>query len=348
MTVRETIDKPAGTMTLMVEGEEVNIPSGHYMRSMDMGIDSMTATVPYQRYQNAKLDEAFRPYSYADAALYLGPDLQMVGKLYRADPSISSGGQVVAVEMFQATADVFDSSLNPPYEFNNLKLSQIAEKLLKSFNIKAIFEGSEGGKFERVTAEESEKVLAFLMKLSAQRGLIVSTNTKGELVFRAAKTTGMPVATFVEGQPGFTELRGSFDGRARFNSIKVVSTEPDNNNRSTETDSRIPSTRGIIIRMDDTNGGNIKTAARYHLNKTIAKSIAISIPVADWYDDASELWRENTFVAIQAPTLYIDEAYNMLIRSVEFAMEPGGRTATLDVVPPEVYTNGEVREPWVK
>lgn len=139
MLVLDTLPgKSANDFTLIIGGREIVVESGKFIRTMDTAADACTVSMPWFPGKDTELDNLTRPYSYADATLYIGGDLQMTGRLYDVTPSIDSGGRVRELGCYSKTADIIDSSVVPPYEANNIKFSERCRQQCNAYGIDVI------------------------------------------------------------------------------------------------------------------------------------------------------------------------------------------------------------------
>jgi prophage tail gpP-like protein len=122
-------------MTLIVEGREIIIDSGKLLRTMDTIADAFTATVPWEPGFDPGLDYALRPFGYQDCQIYIGNDLEMDGVLYNVSQRKKNDGIIKELEIFSRTADLVDSSVSPPYEANNITLSDRCRQQCEPFGI---------------------------------------------------------------------------------------------------------------------------------------------------------------------------------------------------------------------
>jgi prophage tail gpP-like protein len=58
------------------------------------------------------------------------------------------------------------------------------------------------------------------------------------------------------------------------------------------------------------------------------------------------LWKPNQVVTVKSSSLDIDEAKEFIIRQVEFAWGPSGRSAALSLVPPLWVEGNELKGVW--
>jgi len=339
-------DKDDDAFTLIVDGSEIAVQSARVFRSVDNAADGWTAVVARDlddEIQNTKL----RPYLYNPAQVYLGQHLAIRGKLYTVIPSVSESGNVLNLEGWTFTADLVDSTIKPPYEEKNVTLQKRAKKLVDKYGLPVSFELESDEPFKRVTANATETIHSHLGKLASQRGALMTSDAEGNLLFTRANTDGEPVGTLTEGETPTAELTARFDGRQRFNAYRAISQTPKKNAvNAVSKDERVPESRFFTFTASDTTEGNIQQAADWKRSKKLADALSIPVPVTSWYAPNGELWRENTLVTLVSPSLFVPDGFNFLIRSVEYVYGSAGTTAKLELVPPQVYTGGEITEPW--
>ena len=333
-------------MAIVIEGRVISFTGGRIIRTMDTGADGWAVSIDWQPGEDEHIDRVTTPYTYPNAAAYIDGELLVNGLLYSVEPSMAGGGRTKNLGGFSYTADLIDSTLKPPYEQNNITLKQLALDIVTPTGIGVVFDVDTGGAFNRVTAEEGDTIFGHLSKLASQRGVLVSSTAKGELLFTQANTTGAPVATLEEGQQGALEYRARFDGRARFNSYRAVGRSPAGNKEAIAKDNRVPLSRFVTFTADDTTSGDIGEAAKWKRSKQLAEALSLTLPVPDWYDPSGNLWRENTLITVKSSTLQVPQGFTFVVRSVEYILENGGRRAELSLVPPQVYTREELIDPW--
>lgn len=337
--------KSKDDLTIIIDGEEIPVLNARVIRTMDTGADGWTASLDWKPGANSRLDTILEPYAYPPASVYIGGELVIKGLLYATETDFSINGSIKNLEGWSYTADAIDSSLKPPYEKNNITLKQLAEQIVRPLGINVIFDIDDDSTFDRVTADEGESVFDFLAKLAAQRSALVSSTVNGDLIITRAKV-GAPVATLQEGGQGALSFTARFDGRQRFNVYRAVGDSPLGNKVGIAKDSRVPRSRFLTFKADETISGDIQKAAKWKRSKQLTEALTIPFPVDSWYDPKGNRWQENTIVTIVAPSLHLSEGFDFLIRSVEYEFSPQGRTAVLNVVPPQVYTGEDIQEPW--
>lgn len=338
--------KDKDDLTIMIDGLEVKSMSSRIVRTMDTGADGWSASIEWQPGNDSEIDKRVAPYAYPPAAVYIGGNLMVNGLLYVSESELTGSSSIKNLEGFSFTADVVDSTLKPPYEKNNVTLKQRAEELVKPLGINVIFDADEGGVFDRITAQPNDTIFQHLAGLASQRSLLVSSTRQGDLLFTKA-AAGKPVDTIEEGRQGGREFRARFDGRKRFNVYRAIGDSPAGNKVGIAKDDIVPRSRFLTFQANETIGGDIDKAAAWRRSKQLADALTIPFPVDSWFTSDGELWQENRLVTVVSPTIHVPDGFDFLIRSVEYVDDVSGKTAVLNLVPPQVYSGEELKEPWV-
>jgi prophage tail gpP-like protein len=357
--------KASDDMTILVDGLEIPMQTARIIRTMDTGADAWSGRMAWSPGTNLKLDIATRPYGYVRSAAYIGNELLVGGCLYVTEPEMTDQGMTKTLTGYSFTADAIDSHVQPPYEFSNVTLKQIADALLPALGIKAVFQDQPiGGKFSRVKAYESDSIFAFLAKLATQRSLLVSSTPQGDLLFLRAKITGKPVGTLIEDQPFVVGWKAKYDGRLRYNAYRCVraagrhsavlewgaaqaaaQTKP-GPVTAIEYDPQVPRSRFLTFQADGATAGSIQDIARWKRNRQFVEALTQDYPVTGWHAPDGTLWRENTLVTVVSPTMGVPDGFTFIIRAVEYLQDADRRTAVLSLVPPKAYSNKDIGEVW--
>lgn len=335
-------------ITVIIDGMEIRYSAVRLMLTMDTLADGCNLTLPWVRGENPELDARIRPRVFPPVKVYMGGVLKLSGYLYTPGVRSGEGGTVKELEIFSRTADIADSNMRPPYEENNVTLRQRAQKLAAVHGLKAIFRADAGGPFDRVTAGETETVGAHLKKLATERALLQSDTSHGNLLYWRANVKSAPVGTLEEGQYPVGDLAFKPDGRKMFNSYRVVSTTPFGATESPAVrDSRVPRSRMKTMRAQDSTEGELADIAKWARNQALADALTMALPVEGLLNPATGMpWEVNTKVTLISPSMDIPDGFDFLIRSVEFDTREDGKSAILNIVPPQVYTKEDITEPW--
>ena len=346
-------DKDPDDFSVIIEGVDTRVISGRVRRAMDTVVDAWSAIVRWDPSNEAHQD-LFRPFGYQKSECYLGQDIAISGLLMENTSKGSTEGTFKALEGFSLPVDCIDDNVDKPFEQVKVSLEERARTLTANYPFKVVFDaGISDELFDRVTAEPDDKLFAHLTKLAKQRGVLVTSSKFGELKFIRANTTGAPVDTVQDNFPPGTEYEIKFSGRKRFYETRARAQTPGRRRKKkapTRTasafDTAVPVHRMRSFSADETTVGNLQQAADWERSQSFAEALSIPYPVTGWYTSKGKLWEENTIVTVESEVLHLPDGYNFLIREVEYLFSDKGTSAILSLVPPEVYTGGEIADPW--
>lgn len=326
--------------------------------ALDAGARGFTCTFPWERGEDPKLDVSLAPRSFSPVTVKIDGSLQFTGYLYRRRPSLTVDGSLMEVECFSRTRELIRSATRPPYEFYGLTLKQIAEQLCAPFSIAVT--SSDSGESDLVFEEQqtiarTASIFSFLQNLARQRGLLVTDTPEGSLMFISIVSPGGPVGTIIEGseQKGNVEtaenLSINIDDGEIFQTYQTVADTALaflDAVESSVIDDRIKLPSLLCESVNDETAGGVIKSAEWLRNKKLSESIELPVPVTSWYAPKGELWLPGTLLAVSSPSLFLNKGYNFLIRGVAFQLTPNSETASLDLVPPSLYSTGDFTEPW--
>lgn len=346
-------------LTLLINGERLQCTSGRVSRSIDTCADGFSVTAPldpnFEKYP-------FEPYGFEEVELYLGSELVISGHLFKPRAEFSDSGYVGTFEGASYAANIVDSKLFSPREYNFTTLGKLVDDITNRLGLEADYETGPGSYIiERATCGESESIFNFIADIALQHGVLVTSSANGNLRLVQANTKGKPVCTLGNEANPLTTISCEWNGRALHNKYKVTTTSPTTVQSNTKkrknktwisktvyrsvtiTDSDIPESRQTCETYDEVSIGSAEAAANHLRRRAYADSISLRIPVTTWYvPRTDQLWKENTIVTIQSKAVFLHNGYDMLIRSVEYVLSDSGTTALLDLVMPQCYSNEEI------
>jgi prophage tail gpP-like protein len=343
--------KEPDDFTVIIDGEEIIVESGRVVRTMDTVADGWTASTSWNL-DDITFTGKTRPFAYNDAIAYLGGRKMVSGVLYTIENIQNDDGVFKNLEGFSYTADLIDSSVQPPHEQKLVTLQARIEDQVSPYGIPVALDPivlTNPGfiePFDKVTANKTDTVFDHLSSLAMQRGVLLSSTVDGEL-FITRTAIGKPVGTIEDNIPPGQEFRARFDGRARWKTYKAIGQSPGKKSKvAFSSDDNVSRSRYLTIQANETTAGNLQSVADWERSKRVAEALAMPFPVYSWYDPNGELWRENTLVTVKSPIIYAERGFDFLIRSVEYVFDPEGTRATLNLIPPQVYTGEPLEEPW--
>lgn len=350
LTVPQTPKQTAGTqaddpseLALSINGKRFRFWTGiSITRSID-AMDSLLVTAPFDP-ADPVFREAFRPFAFAPVGLTVGGAPLFTGTMLTPDPDLKEDSRTVSAACYSVPAVTGDCTAPAsayPLEWDNAGLSTIAAALVEPFGLSVVFDAEEGATFERVALKPGEKALPFLIKLAQQRGLLVSSTEKGELLFTKSVAAGSPVARFTEGEAPLVDVAPIFNPQEYYSEITGI--EPVVVGlQGGQITVKNPRLRGIVrplaFEVADTTNADIQAACDAKAGRMFANVVNYSITVATWRDPSGELWKPNTTLTVDAPGAMVYGEYEFLVRTVTLSRTgDGGELAVLALTIPGAF-----------
>jgi len=321
-------------------------------RAID-SISTMEFVAPFDPTQTEQR-EIFRPFSYKTAEFTVGGNRLFTGTLMGIIPELTPDSKTLALGGYSTPGVLNDcmmpASAYPLNELNDLTLADIAERIAGVFGIEVVFEAAPGAKFDRVALPQNKKLLSFLADLAKQRGLVLTDDERGRLVFKKSIDTGVPVARLFEGAPPLISVDTFHDPQQYYSHITGI--EPvavgTSGSQFTVKNARLAGVlRPYTFTVKDAIGGDMQPATEAQTGRMFGTMASYSAAVSTWRDEDGELWSPNTVVQLLAPGAMVYTEYNFIVRSVTFERTANSESAVLDLVMPGSFS-GQVPEslPW--
>lgn len=288
--------------------------------------------------------DTFRPFSFKTVVITVGGSPLFTGTMVTVNPVIENARKIVSVSGYSLPG-VLNDCTSPassfPLEFDNQGLREIATALVAPFGISVEFLADQGAVFERVASEPGKKVLAFLTELAKQRNLIISSSSRGKLVFLQSSESGQPVARLQQGSAPVLSVTPLFNPQEYYSHITgiepVVVGLP--GSQFTVKNPRLEGvTRPFTFNAPDTLDADVKAAVEAKAGRMFGNMASYSVRVATWRDPSGNLWEPNTPIKLLAPDAMIYSEYEFTIRSIEFSRDRATETATLNLVIPGSFS----------
>ena len=297
--------------------------------------------------------ETFRPFSFKTVVITVGGTPLFTGTMVAVSPVLENAQKVISVSGYSLPG-VLNDCTSPassfPLEFDNQGLREIATAMAAPFGISVDFQADQGAVFERVASEPGKKVLAFLTELAKQRNLIISSSSRGKLLFLQSSEGGQPVARLQQGVAPVLSVTPFFSPQEYYSHITGI--EPvvvglAGSQFTVKNPRLLGVTRPLTFNAPDTLDADVKSAVEAKAGRMFGNMASYSVRVATWRDPSGKLWEPNTAIKLLAPDAMIYKEYEFIIRSIEFSRDRATETATLNLVIPGSFS-GKVPEalPW--
>lgn len=314
--------------------------------------DTVEFTAPFEP-QDLTFRDTFRPMKFRDAAIDVGGSRLFSGTVLTPAPNLTETSRRVTVAAYSRAAVLNDSQPPAslfPLEFNGQTLFEIAAALCAPFGLAAVFLDDPGPAFDKVAIAPTKTVFSSLIDLAKQRGLIITNDENGNLLFQKSVQPGNPVAIFSEGDGPIGAVTPRLNPQKYYSHVTGIQPAATGAAGSQYTVEN-PHLTGIIrphtFTANDTKSGDLKTAVEATAGRMFAGAVSYVVPVATWRDSSGELWRPNTNLILQAPGAMIYNPYEFVIRQVTFTRAANSESAALVLMLPGAFS-GQIPEamPW--
>ncbi|OCG62245.1 phage baseplate assembly protein [Gilliamella sp. Fer4-1] len=261
---------------------------------------------------------------------------------------ISDTEHTITVVGRDKTADLIDcAAIHASGRWRNASLQKIAEDLCKPFGIGVIWDVNDSKAsepFRWMQIEPSETVFEILARAARQRGILMTSDVYGNLVFTGAGEKNIAILTLGD---NIKNLNITRSWRDRFSLYRVLGDsaggaiwgETQTAVQSTAVyanvaDESITRYRPTIIMSDDNiNKKNAAVRGDWERRRAAAHSQPVSVTVQGWLYDDINLWLPNHQVFLTAE-IYDLFAEELLIVEAEFGIgNDDGITTTLLLMP---------------
>ena len=261
------------------------------------------------------------------------------------------------------------------WQYNGLTLTEITKKIIAPFRLGLVIQGVKAEKLteklvapdqqeeetkeptfqspfettskvdkkiQRINVRDNKNCLSFLTELALQRGIILSHDRNGNLLFASPNTRKEPIVHIEDGMPG-VEIDMTFNGQGIHSHIEVIKQsdvrggdpimlpEPLRNPYCPVAYVYRP--KVLVQSSGDVN--DIEDFARMGLADEL-RNISFTIKLDRWKIN-NKLIKPGDMITITSPENYVYKKARLFIEEVNFKGDSKETVATLKCVLPEVY-----------
>jgi prophage tail gpP-like protein len=298
--------------------------------------------------------EIFRPFSFQPVSIALGGRLLFTGTLMGVEPRLSPESRTVAVSGYSRAAVLQDSDIPAnlvPLQTEGLTLRHIAERIAGEFGLDVIMTSVDNGKFRKIRPEIDSKAQSFLMRLSQQRGFVLSSDERGDLLIWRSVAAGKPVARLREGASPVVSVTATFNPQDYCSEITgfIPARGGRIGSRYTVKNPHMPAgvLRTKVERLEDLERGDAPAAVNAKLGRMFGNMVAYTVNVPTWRDPQGDLWKPNTTVTLLAPDAMVYRETELLVRDVTLRQTGEEQMGSLGLVLPGAFSaHVPTRFPW--
>jgi prophage tail gpP-like protein len=234
-----------------------------------------------------------------------------------------------------------------------MNLIQIASDLCWTQAIPIKFDGDSGPTFKRVSIDPGSSSIGFIADLAKQRGFVLSSSPKGEMVMQKGADTGSPVMVIEKGMHPCEAVNSDIDESQYYSDVTGYvprKSRPGYRHGEGFTVRNPYMTdvcRPFLMEMSDIEAGELEAATMALAGRMFAAVMSVSVELSTWKDSNGNTIKENTTLMLKSPGDFIYDFYEFLISDVTLVKTSDSRTASLKLVLPGVYS-GKIPEtmPW--
>jgi prophage tail gpP-like protein len=305
----------------------------------------------------------FKPLTYPSCEVLFDNKKIITGTILNYSSAIAGESSLTGISGYSKTGVLEDCEVSLdsyPLESNNLTLKEIAEKYCKPFGItvkviddheimtsgEAFLEGFFGveKKYTSVSAEPNETVKNYLAKLAKERGIILTHDADGNLVFIRKGTQQKSIATYTENKPS-TKISLSINGQnihSRISAQGQVSIGTDVSGMDTIKNLLLPTSVYRPTVKEQETGDNDDTISHAKLIRASElRNIQLTIETPEWYwfdGKQNHIILPNNIIDVISPSNYLSKKSQWFVESVDLSGDETKSIAIIKAVLPEVYT----------
>jgi prophage tail gpP-like protein len=291
----------------------------------------------------------------------------MAGYVDIETTGFNNSGTFLSISGRDITCDLIDCSVEDLFEMRNLGPIEIIRKLATEDDIEKFYitvttslSDSDFTPYPQNLINYDAKIADVIKKISSHYGFLVYTNEYGELVVENASKLGDTIPFFTEGKNLISASR-QYDFSKNYKTIKVVSqdidlggTIPTKNPEENEnlnrdgvfTDESFSRYRPLnVVHSEGTDGLTPKIKAEWIKRSIQAKSSEIRLEVQGWEDEEGGLYKINTQVACNIPSLGISTSDAYMIKELTMSVSEDGKKTKLVVIHEDAYNeNSNIKD----
>lgn len=368
-------------MSLKLDSQQVDFWSEcELSRSID-GYSTVSFMAPFEP-DRKEFRKTFKPFSFKPTQLFIGSSKVFTGTLIDVDPDSDKDASSVKVSCYARPAVLHDCEPPDsayPLEFNEMDIVQIASKICGSFGFSASVEqqsivrdgslidlefikkaqrrgkrggliGGKGSKFARLALQPGDNPQEFLAGLAKQRGVVMTDDPDGNLLFRNSVSAGSPVMTIAAGAQPVVAVKAAFNPQDYFSEITAF-TPSTRLRKGDKWTAKNPRLSGVIrptsFKPDDTDKSEAQQAALAKLGRMFGNMVSWTLSLPTFLDPSGKLLEPNTTIRITAPNAMIYTETELLVRNVKMKQNANETSSELNLVLPGAFS-GEIPDsfPW--
>ncbi len=276
----------------------------------------------------------------AECAIVLGDDIIITGIIDDVEVSYDVSGLTFVTRGRDKTGQLVDCSADPE-SYNNINISELAEKLCKPFGIEVFVNAPLGKAFPKYSVEPGATAFEALETAARMRAVLLTSDGDGSLIITRAG--GERIGAVLKRGVNILNAGRQTSQIDRYGHYTVLGKDlvNDNNWRVAHKQKGVaddpginPRRKLIIIAEDNGSAESFKERAVWESVVRYGRSHQILITTYGWRHHKG-IWKPNQILKVQDDWLGVDGEF--LISEVVFQKSEQGTLTNLTLVPPEVF-----------
>lgn len=229
-----------------------------------------------------------------------------------------------------------------PLQSDNLSLEEVAEKYTNPFDVNLAYtqniETDMKAKYTKITADEGQNIKSFLNELASQKGIILTHNELGSLVFTRLEVDKLtPAAQFVDGSEGIKNMSLAINGQALHSKIVVIRQASTKNPDAGQ--SEIDNPYCNIYRPKTII---LNTADVFDTGKAARKALSDELVNIKLTINTTEFVKPGNIISVKSDNLRIKKFTDFFVEECVITGNKVDENYTLSCVLKDVYSDGAV------
>ena len=316
-------------------------------------MDTIELSAPFDPSDQQQV-KILQPFTFKRLTVWSGVEFVLEGFVFNVLPKLNESSRTVEISGYSRPGvlnDCMPSSGEYPVSWVNADLFTIAYQLCKPFTIPIVADDDVGPVWDEQSCNPGTSILSFLAKLAKERKVVIGNDELGKLTLRQSVKPGNPVTRLVESKPPLTRVMADFKPDSYFSHVTVLPTYSlgygDDGPVTRENKHLKTVFRPYVFKAGDSVEASLPDIADAKIGRMFGEAISYRIEVNTWRDKNGDIWKPNTTITLNAPSVMVYNDYEFVIRRVTLKRTADSETATLDLSLPGLF-NGEQPDslPW--
>jgi prophage tail gpP-like protein len=272
--------------------------------------------------------------------LFIGADQMISGYIDDLDYSVNATSREISFTGRDKTGDLVDCSVEKEFQWSNLKLEALLNKICSPFGVKVINDAQINPDVISFRCNGGDSPHDAIDELSKKYGFIASSNSKGDLVVVKVgdiKATDDLIEgiNFLDGsikidhKDRFSKyiLKGKAAGSEEGDGLHIISTSADEGIKRYRPK--------VITTSSDSHESNLDKRSQWEKNLRESKSTAGSVSLKGWRQKDGSLWKKNMLVNFKSSYLGLDTQF--VVGDITYTLNDQGRRVSMDLLRKEVF-----------